>query len=33
LPRADGLLSIVAPVGERTDVCGIGIFAVDPQAP
>jgi hypothetical protein len=29
--RADGLLSIVAPVGDGTDVCGIGIFAVDPQ--
>jgi hypothetical protein len=29
--RADGLLSIVCPVSDDTDVCGIGIFAVDPE--
>jgi len=26
--RADGLLPIVCPVGDDSDVCGVGIFAV-----
>ena len=29
--RADGLLSIVCPVRDGSDVCGIGIFNVDPK--
>ncbi|MEV4537568.1 hypothetical protein AB0J82_27695 [Asanoa sp. NPDC049518] len=30
--RADGLLSIVCPVGDDSDVCGIGIFDLDLDA-
>jgi hypothetical protein len=29
--RADGLLSIVCPVRDGSDVCGIGIFNVEPH--
>ncbi len=29
--RADGLLSIVCPVGDGTDVCGVGIFNATPD--
>jgi hypothetical protein len=29
--RADGLLSIVCPVIDGSDVCGIGIFNLDPE--
>jgi hypothetical protein len=29
--RADGLLSIVCPVIDGSDVCGIGIFNLDPD--
>lgn len=29
--RADGLLSIVCPVRDGSDVCGIGIFTVGPE--
>ena len=30
--RADGLLSVVCPVLDDSEVCGIGIFAVDLEA-
>jgi hypothetical protein len=29
--RADGLLAIVCPVRDGSDVCGVGIFTVSPQ--
>jgi hypothetical protein len=29
--RADGLLSIVCPVGDGTEVCGVGIFNLGPE--
>ena len=29
--RADGLLPIVCPVADGTDVCGIGIFSTDTE--
>jgi hypothetical protein len=30
--RADGRLAIVCPVADDTELCGIGIFALDPDA-
>jgi hypothetical protein len=30
--RADGPLNIVCPVGDDTEVCGISIFDLDPEA-
>jgi hypothetical protein len=29
--RADGLLSIVCPVGDGTEVCGVAIFNLGPE--
>jgi hypothetical protein len=29
--RADGLLSVVCPIGDGSDVCGIGIFHLDEE--